>query len=638
MDRTSGSRTRLWLTLGGVIASLVVVGIAGRILLGSRGGDTLRRAEAAYRAGEWKNASAFVKEWLVKSPEDLDALKLYARSLARQGRDDSAMALYNGRLKGSSMQEEDLILLGQILERSGNLELAFNVRSKAVTEFPKSGELRNDLTRLAFQMQRLDVAQANAEQLSRLPGWETKGTFWLGVVQATLGDLAGGTKYLEEALNRDPKATAAAFPEFQYRRQLAQILLQQGKPAPAIEQLNRIEEDARAHSREFDPHSAWLLSRAYLQESKLEEARAALAATGSFRKDRPYFPEPSPYTGEARCMKCHVDIGKAHAATRHARTFHHGQELHDLPLPKDPLADPDESDVKQALIFKDGKLEAETRVDDKVYRSVVDYAVGTVNRYFSLVMKDQDGHYRVFRLSYYTENGQSGWGRSSGDGGNDDRIQRVRGQTVHVQDSIVRCVACHVTNARNFAETTAPKDRGPEANDHGIGCERCHGPGANHEKAMDLGFSDHAIASPTGMSAEAVTKVCAECHIVGSRDEIQKAPNSEMWVRSPGLTMTFSRCYTESQGDMSCLTCHDPHRDAEKSPAYYEAKCLKCHDVGRPNASPKSTGDHLAGRGAVCKVNPKTDCLNCHMPKIQVPVLHTSLTDHFIRVREKTDK
>ncbi|ODT98955.1 MAG: hypothetical protein ABS79_05120 [Planctomycetes bacterium SCN 63-9] len=611
---------------------------AGWFLLAASRKGPLSQAESLYRAGDWKGASALAREQLEKAPNDLDALRLYARSLARQGRDEQAAKLYYGRLGMDNLHQEDFFLLGQIMERAGNLEMAYNVWSKAARNASPSAELLDHLTRLSFQMQRLDVAQSSAERLGRIPGSETKGEFWQGVIQATLGDLPGATRFLEEALNRDPKATEAAFPEFQYRRQLAQALLQLGKPAPAIEQLDRIKADFEKQSRPFDPHSAWLLGRAYLQQSKLDESRKALEAAGAFRKEHPNFPEPSPYLGEARCVKCHSEIAENHAKTRHARTFHHGKMLLDLPRPDRPLPDPDESDVTQALVVEDDKLKARTRIDDKVHESVISYAFGTANRYFSLVSKDEKGVYRVFRLSYFTEDGKSGWGRSSGDAGNDDRLLRVRGQAVHVQDHIVRCVACHVTNARNFAETTDPKDRGPEAADRGIGCERCHGPGANHERAVLLGMNDLAISSPPSMPTQAITRVCADCHVVGSRADIEKVPDSEQWVRSPGLTMTFSRCYTESEGAMSCVTCHNPHTDAEKSAGFYEAKCLKCHDGSKSGSSiadPAISSTRQSGGGSVCKVNPKSDCLSCHMPKIRVPVLHTSLTDHFIRVRDK---
>jgi tetratricopeptide (TPR) repeat protein len=599
----------------------------------------LGEAEALYQAGDYKKASTFARDRLGQVPDDVDALRLYARSLVRQGRDSSASAIYNGRLGTDKMQAEDFFLLGLILERAGNLELAFNVWSKAAKDFPNHAELLDHLTRLCFQLQRLDVAQENAERLSKIPGFETKSEFWRGVIQATLGDLRGATGLLEQALNRDPKATEGAFPEYQYRRQLAQALLLLGKPEKAIEQLKFIEAEATSRSEKFDPHSAWLLSRAYLQESKLDEAREALVAAGSFRREHPNFPDPSPYLGEGRCAKCHRDISDSHQKTRHARTFHWDKDLLKLPRPDHPLKDPDEPSVSQSLVVDGPKLEAETRIDDKIYRAVVKYAFGTPNRYFSLVMKDEDGIYRVFRLSYFSEDGKTGWGRSSGDAGNDDRIQKVRGQMIHVQDTIVRCVACHVTNARNFAESTDPKDRGPETSDHGIGCERCHGPGGNHERAMNAvsGFADTAIASPPSMPVEASTKLCAECHVVGSRVEIEKVPDSEQWVRSPGLTMTFSRCYTESQGAMSCLTCHDPHRDAEKSASFYEAKCLKCHTSTSASPGNPTAADRGAGHGAPCPVNPKSDCLGCHMPKVRVPVLHTSLTDHFIRVRDKKE-
>ena len=110
--------------------------------------------------------------------------------------------------------------------------------------------------------------------------------------------------------------------------------------------------------------------------------------------------------------------------------------------------------------------------------------------------------------------------------------------------------------------------------------------------------------------------------------------------------MTFSRCYTESGGAMSCLTCHDPHRDSDRSPAFYEKRCLACHSSEKSGqlANADYTGIHplkqgesdVAGKprraASICKVNPAKDCLGCHMPKVRQPTLHTYLTDHYIRV------
>jgi hypothetical protein len=110
--------------------------------------------------------------------------------------------------------------------------------------------------------------------------------------------------------------------------------------------------------------------------------------------------------------------------------------------------------------------------------------------------------------------------------------------------------------------------------------------------------------------------------------QIKGAPEDPKYVRSTGVTMTVSRCYTESNGGMSCLTCHDPHREAEHAAAFYEAKCLSCHS--RQAAAP-------VGRRAICPVNPAKDCLGCHMPKVPVPALHTTLTDHYIRIHRSNE-
>ena len=56
-----------------------------------------------------------------------------------------------------------------------------------------------------------------------------------------------------------------------------------------------------------------------------------------------------------------------------------------------------------------------------------------------------------------------------------------------------QCLQCHTTWFRSVDhEHVGP--RGPEGEDRGIGCERCHGPGLNHVKAAHSGFAEMAIA------------------------------------------------------------------------------------------------------------------------------------------------
>ena len=129
-----------------------------------------------------------------------------------------------------------------------------------------------------------------------------------------------------------------------------------------------------------------------------------------------------------------------------------------------------------------------------MFETLVDYAFGTTDRYFSLVGRDGEGGYRAVRKSYFHEGKESGWGPTAGDAGDTDKTEHVRGQTIHVRDGVVRCLHCHVTNPRGFRD--GDKDGpGPEAADRGIGCERCHGPAANHLIAVESDFADWSIVS-----------------------------------------------------------------------------------------------------------------------------------------------
>ena len=90
---------------------------------------------------------------------------------------------------------------------------------------------------------------------------------------------------------------------------------------------------------------------------------------------------------------------------------------------------------------------------------------------------------------------------------------------------------------------------------------------------------------------------------------------------------------------MSCLTCHDPHRDDQGPAAFYEGKCLSCHaGQGGPDKKAVAPPNRDSKKGSVCPVNPAAKCLDCHMPKVPRPTLHRALTDHYIRVRDRGEK
>jgi hypothetical protein len=376
----------------------------------------------------------------------------------------------------------------------------------------------------------------------------------------------------------------------------------------------------------------WLLSRAFLQEGRIEDASAALKQAGTERVGGPLAPEPSPFVGAARCAECHSGISRTYQRTRHARTFHRGPAFRNLPLPDGPLAAPDDPKVSLSFLRDGPRLQVETRTDKEVFRSVVEYAFGTPERYLTMIARGEDGTYRGVRLSYYHTATCSGWCRTAGDvGTSSDPNEIARGRPIDVRDGVVRCLHCHVTRPREF-RNPPPDVAGSEATDSAIGCERCHGPGGNHLAAVASQFPDPAIAIVRAAPAQAaLTNLqCSECHTVDIHSAIVNAPDDPHFVRSPGMTLTFSRCFTEGGGNLSCLTCHDPHGEAERSSSYYESKCLACHSAGNSGAD-----NGLSVRGRACKVNLAGHCVHCHMPKVPVPELHASLTDHFIRVHRQ---
>ena len=112
---------------------------------------------------------------------------------------------------------------------------------------------------------------------------------------------------------------------------------------------------------------------------------------------------------------------------------------------------------------------------------------------------------------------------------------------------------------------------------------------------------------------------CGRCHGLAHVENITGAVEDPAWLRFQTITMYRSRCYTGSDEKLHCVTCHDPHKNAETAPAYYESKCLSCHSSGKP----------------ACPVNPANGCIACHMPKTWVQSTHAFKSDHNIRVHAR---
>jgi tetratricopeptide (TPR) repeat protein len=599
--------------------------------------DPLARGRAAYDRGDWAAAADLARERLKAASGDRDGLRLMARASARLGRDDFAAALFN-QLPDSALRAEDLYLVGLTLQRAGKRSSAVEVWERARSLDATHAETLFELTRAYFASDRLQDAARTAEDLAGRPDWESRAEALLGMIQLERDDPDGAADSWRRALDRPrPVVSAEGVPDpIVPGTELARALLRAGRPAEARDQL-RI-----ALAKSPDTEAAWLLSRAELQRKDWSAARDAFERSGSFRDEHPTMAEPASYVGASRCAGCHAAEFQAQQASRHARTFFRDSELGDLPLPGSPVPDPVDPAVVHALRRDDaGRIHQRTKAGGGVFEAVVQYAFGSGDRGLTLVGRDPAGHAYELRLSDYRapKDDRPGagnvahWDVTTGHPRRVTRAEEFLGQPLS-EDSVRRCLSCHVTDPEAIQ-----KGSGACAADRAISCERCHGPGGNHLLAVEgkLVQTDPAIARPSLASGARIVRLCAQCH---SPRGLEVSRDDRAAVRFQGTTLTWSRCYTESDDALDCVTCHDPHRDASTSMAHYEAKCLECHSrqpdqpaaakagPGRLRSRPRRDGP----TSTTCPVDPSTGCIGCHMPTVGGVVPHSTFTDHFIRV------
>jgi predicted CXXCH cytochrome family protein len=198
----------------------------------------------------------------------------------------------------------------------------------------------------------------------------------------------------------------------------------------------------------------------------------------------------------------------------------------------------------------------------------------------------------------------------------------------------VSCLDCHTSSPQVPVPGTANRYAVPVISQEGIGCERCHGPGADHAKNVGT------IINPDKLSPGRRDAVCMQCHLEGNvaiqqtgrkLNEFRPGEDLQDYVHyfvlagdGRGLraasqfeALWQSKCKRKSGDSLSCTTCHDPHFSPQPSEraAYYRQKCLACHNITFAEKHHKS--------------NP--GCVSCHMPPVQSSdVAHTQATDHRI--------
>ena len=377
-----------------------------------------------------------------------------------------------------------------------------------------------------------------------------------------------------------------------------------------------------------------------------QSGKTQLAAQGTQGSDG--------YTGSVACSSCHSEIYRRYmqssmgksmldvSSADLASTF-----LQDIPVPAHSFNE--RIDRHFATYLQDGKLyqsEYQLAADGTdVFRDShqIEWIIGAgVNGFGAIVRR---GNY-LFQApqSFYSK--PKVWGPSPGYESIDLGFNRP------IQAG---CIFCHSGRPRPIANANGEFYSKPFS-ELAIGCENCHGPGAAHIAAMKnpstQGRKSFEIVNPARLTPYLADNICMACHQTGDVRVLK--PGKTYQDFRPGepldhtlsilmipptpsnppnadhvehyYSMTLSKCYRESKGRLSCITCHDPHMEPSRAEAstYFNGKCLTCH-------TDHSCKLPLAARE---QSKPADNCIGCHMPKRDIGVIsHSSATNHRILAR-----
>lgn len=304
----------------------------------------------------------------------------------------------------------------------------------------------------------------------------------------------------------------------------------------------------------------------------------------------------STYAGNGACASCHPTEYKSHAASQHARAMSRVTATSHGAIFRAPSAtvDPKRGVTYQTAVAGD-KCELIAKGKNVFGVATAEFGFGS-GRHGITYLGREEGSSVELRLSYYP--GPNRWAFSPGQQLNSKSggLEMVTGLQKPAE-TVEGCFVCH--------STVIAKQGGqvlPESCVMGVGCESCHGPAKAHIEAVRHGDKDpHLPRLEQIPGPQLSVQLCGQCHRSPAGDNPDDPFNRSQLPRLQGLALARSLCFTNSNGRLSCLTCHDAHSQQSQSRTAYNARCGSCHGGATPT-------------DGACRVDPTGDCVGCHMP------------------------
>jgi len=243
----------------------------------------------------------------------------------------------------------------------------------------------------------------------------------------------------------------------------------------------------------------------------------------------------------------------------------------------------------------------------------IEWAFGLGNAGQTYVFRSE-GKFFESRISYYRETGALDFTLGVDRSLTPRTPIEAAGREMTGRDA-ARCFGCH--SSGGIQDNTVHL----ESMHAGVACESCHPGAQSHASALT------PAPKLSTQTAEEMSEACGACHRTWA-DIASNGPQGVLNVRFQAYRLANSRCYDALDRRIRCTACHDPHSQIETRASVYDSRCLACHSGGE---------SHNAKTVAKCRVA-SASCVNCHMPKIEIPGSHHRFSDHQIRIVRNNER